>query len=136
MKKAFVLCSIICLVLLTITSCQDMTTQNTMSPVADAYRNAAQNLIDSGDMESAILALKEGVEVTGDETLNAMLSELILKNPNLEIPSETVDEILESESATEESLSETTDETVEDITSVEEETEIVGSQFSWLELSG
>ena len=63
--------------------------------LADSYRSAAQKYMDSGDLDSAIAALEEGVERTGDASLQKMLAQL------QEEPTEPTTEEPTTESTTE-----------------------------------
>lgn len=47
------------------------------SSLIDSYRTAAQNYIDAGDPDSAKAALEEGIERTGDASLQEMLTKLL-----------------------------------------------------------
>lgn len=62
-----------CAVMLLTVSCGSK--QEGPASVVDIYRNTAQAYIESGDYESAVKALEEGVAATGDEGLAALLEE-------------------------------------------------------------
>lgn len=64
---------LLCAIMLLTVSCGSK--QEGPSSVVDVYRNTAQAFMESGDFESAIHALEEGVAATGDEGLAALLEE-------------------------------------------------------------
>lgn len=64
---------LLCIIMLLTASCGSK--QEGPSSIVDIYRNTAQALIDSGDYESAIQALEEGIAATGDESLATLLEE-------------------------------------------------------------
>ncbi len=56
---------------------------------AEAYLGLAEAYLGLGDTESAINALREGYEATGDESLLARLNELTGENEETELPAQT-----------------------------------------------
>lgn len=62
-----------CAVMLMTVSCGSK--QEGPASVVDIYRNTAQAYIESGDYESAVKALEEGVAATGDDGLATLLEE-------------------------------------------------------------
>ncbi len=62
-----------CAIMLLTVSCGSK--QEGPSSIIDVYRNTALAFMESGDFESAIHALEEGVAATGDESLAALLEE-------------------------------------------------------------
>lgn len=61
-------------------------TDNSSNSIVDVYKNKATEFIESGDTQSAITVLEEGVSKTNDEGLKTMLEEL--KNGDSSNPSD------------------------------------------------
>ena len=76
MRKMFIVV-IICVITAIMVGCgQESTATN---GVVDLYKSKAQEYIDAGDLDTAILALQEGIEATKDPSLSEMLSQVKAK---------------------------------------------------------
>ena len=64
-----------------LTACSN--TQDEIS-VADKYKTIVQEYLDKGDVETAKKALEEGIGLTNDDSLKAMLEDVVLKEKKVE----------------------------------------------------
>ena len=109
---------ILCLLLIISLLCACNKTTEEGNSLADSYRSVAQKYIDSGDFDSAIAALEEGIKRTGDASLKKMLAQLQEK----ETTAPTTEEPTTEPTTAPTTQAPTTEPTTEPTTTEEEET--------------